>query len=69
MHLPKDLISVKRIVFTTDNDGTIKQSVFRVYKDRFKDGNAFYFTSQYDKTLDRQDAFEESVKAKKELDD
>jgi len=69
MHLLKRALNVKRFIFTSDNDGTIKQSISRVFKDEFKDEQAYYFTSQYDKTLDRKDAFEESIKAKKELND
>lgn len=68
MHLLKQRLTAKRIVFTSDNDGVIKQSIFRVFKDVFNDGTAYYLTSQYDKTLDRQDAFKASLEAKKELD-
>ncbi len=67
MHLIKKILNAKRYVFVTDDDGAIKQAIFKVYADKFKELNAYYFTSQYDKTLGRQEAFEESAKARREL--
>lgn len=67
MHLLKNSLKAKRFIFISDDDNSIKQSIFKVFANEFKEYNAVYFTSQYDKALDRQDAFGESAKARTEL--
>jgi len=68
MNLLKNTLHANRFVFVSDNDNSIKQSIFKVFATEFKESNAFYFTSQFDKTLERQDAFKESAKSRNELD-
>jgi hypothetical protein len=66
-HLLKNGLNYKQLIFVSDDDKTIQQSIFKVFAEDFKNQNAFYFTSQYDKTLDRQSSFKESEKARNEL--
>lgn len=66
-HLLRELLEAKNYVFVTDADMVLKNSIFKVYRDKFSNYEAFYFTSLYDKTLDRNDAFTESIKIRNEV--
>ena len=67
LHLLKETLNYNRIVFVSDDDKSIRQAVFRVFKDDFRNNNALYFTSQYLKTTKITDSFVESEKARREL--
>lgn len=66
-HLLEKLLNYNKLILVSDDDKTIQQSAFKAFSSSFKDQEAFYFTSQYDKSLDRQEAYEESIKARNEL--
>lgn len=66
-HLIKKLLNFKRLIIVSDDDNVIRQSIFKVYADRFKNQDAYYFTSQFDKSLTKEESFTESVKARNKL--
>jgi hypothetical protein len=67
MFLLKNILNYKNIVIVTDDAVLLKNAIFRVLKDDFIDYKALYFTSQYDKTLTRENAFTEAQKTRNEL--
>lgn len=67
LHLLKENLNYKRLIFVSDDDYGIKNAAFRVFRGEFMTGNAVYFTSQYDKSLTRKEAYTRHIKAVGEL--
>ena len=65
--LLKNLLNVKDWFFINDDDGSLKNSIFRVFKDEIKNGYANYFLCQVDHDKQLSQALKEHQKSKIEL--
>lgn len=65
--LIKQLVNTKKWRFITDEDSSLIASYKRVFNQEIKNKDAHYFLCKTDKTLSRNEAYEEFIVAKKEL--
>jgi len=67
LHILKKRLKYNRFIFVSDDDKSLQQAVFRVFKDDFKYDEAMYFISSYSKSKKRQDTYAESEEARRKL--
>jgi len=67
LHILKKQLNYNRLVFVSDDDKSIRQAVFRVFKDDFEDNNAFYFLSSYSKSKKLKSTYVEAQETRREL--
>lgn len=60
-------MNVNQYYFVSDNDSTLQSCIFKVFSDKFRDEEAIYFTSQYEKGLTLSQAGTEAFKSRIEL--
>lgn len=61
-------LNVKDWHFVSDDDGSIKNAIFRVFKKEFKDGYANYFLCKIDTSKSRAQALKEEQESKQVID-
>lgn len=64
--LKRDL-DVKQLYFISDDDSVIETCIFRMFAEKFLDGNAMYFTCQSEKNFTLDEAGAESFRSRNEL--
>ncbi len=65
--LIKKMLNAKKWYFISDDDFTLENSIFRVFPDKFSNGNAIYFTCQSDKSLTLEEVGTKAFNARNEL--
>lgn len=65
--LTKQLLNANKWRFITDEDPSLITAYNRVFNEEIKNNDAYYFLSKTNKSLSRNEAYEEFVEAKKEL--
>ncbi|WP_254178205.1 MULTISPECIES: insertion element protein [unclassified Planococcus (in: firmicutes)] len=65
--LLKNSLSVDRWRFVSDDDGSLKASISRIFSDKIRTGYAHHFLCLTDKTLTRKQAKSEFIESVKEL--